>query len=140
MSDKFLKKVFLYMSDVLKCPQIFEKSVLIRPTSLYVRQIFEESVVICPTSLNVRQFFLKCPYMSVCMKSPPISFPIVVICGPALHISPIYIHKPSLYVRSRICLLHVCPYIIRSRTNHSQITHRLGLCVKKLTNFLEVSG
>jgi hypothetical protein len=60
---------------------------------------------------GLQMFFLKVPLYVRLHEILPFTFRIVFICPSAIHISPIYTHKPSLYVRSCICLLHVCPYI-----------------------------
>ena len=89
---QILEKKCPYMSDVLKCPTLFWK-----------KCPYMSDVLKCPT-----RFLKKCPYMSDITKCPLISFPIILICPPALHICPI-----SLTLTILICRLHIylpiCP-------------------------------
>jgi hypothetical protein len=59
-----------YMSEVLKCP-----------TNFWKKCPYMSDILKCPTN-----FWKKCPYMSDILKCPPFSFPIVLICPPALHL------------------------------------------------------
>jgi hypothetical protein len=66
-------------------------------------------------------FFPHCSYMSACKT----------------YISPIYTHKPSLYVRSRICLLHVCPYI-SAKFYIKPYIHIMSVCTNCPPNILHI--